>query len=164
MAPLQIISSEAEALLVHEALYHIVASATLDADRVAAFLRLIGLKASPQQPIALPRSFLLHLGAAFRLLAWEERGFHFHGGAGLPAAEQVFGDTFSSLSDPGADPTELCGAILSLNIQRFAWHGPRDLAADVVLDELTDDAALDAVAEFLWANRHIGSVAECPQP
>jgi hypothetical protein len=49
-----------------------------------------------------------------------------------------------------------------LSVERFAWHGPRDLAADVALDELTDDAALDALAEYLWATRRAGTATDGP--
>jgi hypothetical protein len=44
-------------------------------------------------------------------------------------------------------------------VERFAWHGRRDWNAAVVLDPLEDDAALDALAEFLFKHRHIGPLA-----
>jgi hypothetical protein len=62
------------------------------------------------------------------------------------------------------DPTEFCVRLLRLSIERFAWNGPRDLNADVALDDGSEDAALDALAEYLWATRHAEAVADRPQP
>jgi hypothetical protein len=81
----------------------------------------------------------------------------------LPEARQVIRDAFRSLADPGADPTELCVTVLRLSAERFAWSGPRDLDADVALDDLADDTALDALAEYLWATRRRSLAAVDPQ-
>jgi hypothetical protein len=54
--------------------------------------------------------------------------------------------------------------VLRLAVERFAWHGQRDLAADVAVDDLADDAALEALAEYLWAGRHAATVAGGPPP
>lgn len=72
-------------------------------------------------------------------------------------------DAFRSLNNPEADPTELGVAVLRLSVERFAWHGQPELHADVALDDLVDDAALDALAEYLWATRHAGTVTDSPQ-
>jgi hypothetical protein len=142
----------------------VAADAARDAARVGRFLEHLGLGATPEQPRPLPAAFLLHLGAALRLLAWEAQGFCFHRQAGLPEARQAIRDAFRSLADPGADPTALGAAVLRLAVERFAWGGPRDLDADVALDDLTDDAALEALAAYLWATRHTGPAANGPQP
>jgi hypothetical protein len=68
------------------------------------------------------------------------------------------------LTDPDADATELGVGVVRLFAERFAWHARRDLGADVALDTLDDDAALDALAEFLWAVRQQGMEPESPQP
>lgn len=47
-----------------------------------------------------------------------------------------------------------------LAIKHFAWHGWSDLDADIALDEIEEDAALDALAELLWETRHEGSAPE----
>ncbi len=83
-----------------------------DADRVGIFLGALGLGATPNEPRPMPAGFLLHLGAALRLLMWETKGFFFHRDAGLPDARQAIRDAFNSLNSPDADPTELCMAIL----------------------------------------------------
>lgn len=103
--------------------------------------------------MALPRHFLLHLRAALRLWLWEGQGFLFHRAIGLPAARDVIGAAFRSLEDPGADPTPLTCTVLRLAVECFAWNGLRELGADMALDDTVDEAALDALAEYLWACR-----------
>jgi hypothetical protein len=138
----------------------VAVDAARDAERVRLFLKHLGIEAAPDKPCRLPAGFLLHLGAALRLLAWETQGFFCHRAAGLPEARQAIRDAFRSR----ADPTELSVAVLRLSVERFAWSGPLDLTADVALDDLTDEAALDALAEFLWATRHTGPWPDGCQP
>jgi hypothetical protein len=128
--------------------------AARQAELACAFLNFLGIPASKN----LPAAFLLHLGAAMRLISWESHGFFFHGDGSVPEGKEAIRDAFRSLAAPKADPTGLCVNVLRLSIERFAWTGQRDLHADMALDDITDDAALDALAEFLWASRHIGSV------
>ena len=108
--------------------------------------------------------FLLHLGAAVRLLHMESQGFHYHRDAGLPSAKLAMVRAFLWFDDPAATPNEFTVAVMGLFLARFAWHARRDLGADVALDDLTDEAALDAIAELLWATRHARQVAGGPQP
>jgi hypothetical protein len=137
--------------------------AARDADRVCAFLTELRLSGTADKPLRMPAAFMLHLGAALRLLSWEAQGIFVHREAGLPDAWQAIRDAVHSLQDREADPTPLCVAILRLSVDRFAWHGLRDLGGDVTVDDLTDDAALDSLAEFLWATRRDGAVTDCPQ-
>jgi hypothetical protein len=141
----------------------VAVDAARDADRVIQFLSRLGLGATPEKPRAMPAEFLLHLGVALRLLNWESQGFFFHREMGLPEADRTIQDAFLSLTDPAAVSTELLLTVLRLSVERLAWGGPSDLAADVALDELTDDGALDLLAEFLWASRHAHSVTGNPQ-
>ena len=138
----------------------VASGAARDAERVGLFLHEIGLSACPNQPRNLPAGFLLHLAAALRLLVWETQGFFFHQADGLPSARQAIRDAFHALQDPGADPRDFCVHVLRLSLERFAWNGPRDLHADIALDDLSDDAALDVLAEFLWASRHLVTAKE----
>jgi hypothetical protein len=142
----------------------VAAAAARDADRVAHFLHTLGLSASPDQPRRLPAAFLLHLAAALRLLLWERQGFFFHQAAGLPSARQALHAAFHALHHPDADPSPFCIQVLRLSLERFAWNGPRDLHADIALDDLSDDAALDVLAELLWACRHLATAKEDCQP
>jgi hypothetical protein len=142
----------------------VAADAARDADRVCLFLDFLGLPGNPEKPRPMPAAFLLHLGAALRLLIWESEGFCDRT-AGLPEARQAILDAFQSLHDPKADPAELCVTVIRHSVERFAWNGRRDLNADVALDDLTgDDGALDALAEFLWASRHFTNTTDGLQP
>lgn len=140
------------------------AAAARDADLVGLFLRELGLTGTADQPVSLPARFLCQLAAALRLLVWEAQGFFFHRAAGLPSADQALDDAFAVLLDPSADPTQLGINVLRLSLERFAWHGLGDRNADIALDDLTDDAALDVLAEFLWASRQIPTAQEDCQP
>lgn len=142
----------------------VTAAAERDADAVGFFLRELGLAGNPQQPRKLPASFLLHLAAALRLSVWETQGFAFHQDAGLPPARQAISDAFHALADANANPTELCIAVLRLSLERFAWNRPRHWNADIALDDLNDEAALDLLAEFLWTHRHVATSKEDCQP
>jgi hypothetical protein len=130
----------------------VAVDAARDADRVIVFLEAVRPKGMQYGPI--PASFLLRLGVALRLLAWETQGFFFHRQAGLPEARRALQDAFLSLREPNADPTELRATVLRLSLERFAWTGQPDLNADVALSDLNEDAALDAMAEHLWKIRH----------
>ena len=140
----------------------VMADAARDADRVGRFLADLGLRGSPEKPRVLPERFLLHVGAALRLLSWVEHGLLFHGRAGLLEVLQAIQQDLQTLHRPDANPCELYTAVLRIFVERFAWHGRGDLDADVTLDDLTAEAALDALAEHLWANRHAGTATDGP--
>ena len=142
----------------------VAVDAARDASRVVLFLDALGLEATPEKPMSLPSRFLLQLGAALRLLDWEAQGFSFHRAVGLPEAREVIRHAFGSLNDSTVDWKDLCVCVLRLSLERFAWHGWRDLGAPVAIDDLDDEAALDALAEYLWATRHPGTVMEGPHP
>src|SRR5437588_1115435 len=80
----------------------VAVAAARDAERVGLFLGHLGIGGTPEQPRPMPAGFLLHLGAALRLLAWEAQGFFFHRQAGLPEARVAIRDAFRSLADPDA--------------------------------------------------------------
>ena len=133
--------------------------AARDAENVVLFLSELGFTPSGDRPVRLPAAFLLALGAALRLLTWESSGLHVHQDSGLPGAERAIIDAFGHLEDTAEvealPPVELPRRVVALFADRFAWHGRRDLDADVVLDDYDDEAALDALAQFLWEARDI---------
>jgi hypothetical protein len=147
-----------------DCLAFVAIEAARDADVTTFFLGTLGFQASPGKPVRLPARFLLHLGAALRLLRWEVHGFYYHRAAGLPDAAEAIREALLSAQDPAADPKEFCVAVLRLTVERFAWAGCAVMAADVAVDELADEQALEALAEYLWANRHATGVADGSQP
>jgi hypothetical protein len=143
-----------------ELITRVVEQAVSDADLTAHILTLVGLGPPPGEVRRLPATFLLELGAACRLLAWEVAGLTLHRQAGLPSAQDAFRDAFlddaARLADPSApDPgPSLTRDVLALTIDRLAWAGPAYFRAEVLLDTPDEDALVEAMARFLWDHRH----------
>ncbi len=131
----------------------VAVDASRDADLVHLFLSKAGLLGTSEKPIRLPAAFLLRLGSALRLLVWETQGLSFHRAAGLPESREAVHQAVLSLSEPDADSTDFCKSVFRLSIQHFAWSGVVDLGADVFIDEFEEDALLDALADYLWAQQ-----------
>ncbi len=142
----------------------ILAIAARDGARARRFLSQLAPGLTREKWLSLPFGFVLSVGTALRLLAWEKQGFSCLREAGLPTWLEVLRDAFVALKNSHTVPPDLPMAVLRLSLERFAWHAPHFFGGDVTLDDLTDDAALDALAEFLWAGRHAGDAAAGPQP
>jgi hypothetical protein len=110
-----------------------------------------------QKPIRLPAEFLLGLGAALRLLAWEWKGIRVHRAAGLAAGRDALLDVFRSTTDAeaAARNQQLPSRVVALTCEVFAWAGQIELNVDVTLDPADEEPALEALADFLWSNRHL---------
>src|SRR4051794_36048358 len=106
-----------------EMLAAMAAQAERSADRVSCFLDVLGLKATPQEPLALPRDILLELAAALWLWDWERSGIDVHRGAGLPPAETAIEQALRSLGDPDrtGHGRELLSRVVWLHLWHFAW-------------------------------------------
>ena len=122
--------------------------AARDADRVGQFLHSCGLQGSRDRPLRLPGNILLDLGAALRLLAWEQNGIRVHVDAGLPPAGEVLRDVLQGVTDAltqpfSAAPCTLACRVMALFAERFSWHGRKELNADVTLDECTTKPFLE---------------------
>jgi hypothetical protein len=140
--------------------------AVRDADLTAHILTHVGLGPPPGEVRHLPATFLLELGAACRLLAWEVAGLTFHCQAGLPSARDALRDAFRDAAARAADPSApdpgpaLSRAVFALTVDRLAWTGPAYLRAEVLLDTPDEDALVEAMARFLWDHRHRPSAIE----
>jgi hypothetical protein len=132
--------------------------AAVDADRVVLFLRRLGITSSEEKPVHLPGWLLLGLGAALRLLVWERNGTRSLLNANLPPAREAIRDLFSTATDRPAQleplAQELTMRIFRVRIDQMAWHGRSLWDADLVLGEAEEDLLVDALAGFLWQNRH----------
>jgi hypothetical protein len=111
-----------------------------------------------EKPVLLPAAFLLRLGAAIRLLMWEQNSICIHLAAGLPPAREALRDVFHAPIDPEAASRieDLPKRVFCLSVEHFAWAGRIELAADVTLDPVDEQMALEALADFLWNHRHLG--------
>lgn len=137
-----------------EMLAAVAANAESDADRVHRFLHYLGISGLPENPLTLPRGFLVHLGAALRLLLWESQGVFVHREAGLPDAQQAICDAFELLDEPNADATSFCIAVMRLSVEHFASSTLAEIGADVAIEAADRDVLLDALADFLWKHSH----------
>ena len=137
----------------------IARDAARDADRVSRFLD--ALSVTPpgrwlaEKSVKLPGDFLLALGAALRLVFWEQQKLTAHREAGLPAAREALRDVLLAVTVPEAAARirDLVARVLAFTVERFAWNAGAKLGVDVVLGEAKEDPLLDAVADFLWAQR-----------
>jgi hypothetical protein len=132
-----------------------------DADRVVvyldSFLRHIpGVDASASR-YNFPSWFLFELAAALRLYLWEHNGIRAHLDAGLPTADEAIQAVFRRLNDVGTptatDHAPLSSQVLRLFVERFAWFGQPDLAADMLLGEAIEDELVDVLAKLIWTHR-----------
>jgi hypothetical protein len=157
---------EAEQRDVERFLASIIRDAELDADRVAAFLKLQGYTPLPlpKMPIAqesVPTGpaaeVLLNLAAALRLRSWELAGLTSYLPADLPSAVDALAAAAELGSQPQQPATPGDGAIAQYvfrtSIERFSRDGQSCLGTDVLLEQLDSDDLLDDVAAFLWGQR-----------
>ncbi|MFO0866546.1 MAG: hypothetical protein U0744_18225 [Gemmataceae bacterium] len=132
---------------------YVCLEAARNGHRLAEFLRCVGLESSVDAPLRLSRGFLIYLAAALRLHAWESEGFYVHQEYGLPPADAAVRNAFKELDRDEADARSFWNAVLQVSIDRFSWRGPLELKADVALDELEDEEAIEMIAQLLWESR-----------
>ena len=135
----------------------VVGEASRDAERVDVFLKRLGLENCANRTVQLPAHFFLDLGAALRLLDWEERGIGVHLDVGLPPARQAVREVLLSLTampdSPSTPADSLAYRVMIVFIEHFAWSGCAELGADVTLGETHEEAFLELLADFLWEHR-----------
>src|SRR5262245_23659798 len=83
--------------------------AARDADHVCRFLDRLGLPATPEKPRPMPAGFLLDLGAALRLLAWEVQGIFIHREAGAARGSRSDPECVSVRQRSGRGPGRTLG-------------------------------------------------------
>ncbi len=146
-----------------ELIDRVAEQAARDADMTAGFLEAIGLTPPSGEARHLPGDFLLELGAAMRLLAWEVDGLDLHG-AGLPTARdailRVFRDATNRLRNQSFPIPSLGRDVFRISVERLAWVGPRDLHAEILLDVPDEDTLVEAMARFLWDRRAVASAGD----
>src|SRR3954453_197751 len=115
-----------------ELIARVAEQAARDADLAAEFLKGVGLDPPPGTTRALPGDFLLELGAAMRLLAWERDGLELRD-SGLPAPQAAILEAFQGairrIHDPSSPAPSLGRIVFRISVELLAWVGPRDLHA-----------------------------------
>lgn len=138
----------------------VVVGADADARRVVAYLRAAGFGQEPGGAGPIPADVVLDLAAVLRLRAWEAAGLTAHLEAGLPSAEVAMKELIATMRAAANDPDALARvgrlsqAVFGVQVTRFIWAGPRELRAEVALDDIDDDRFVEVLATFLWAARH----------
>lgn len=137
-----------------------------DAGRACDFLREVGLAPRPGEMRRLPEAFLLDLGAAMRLFAWEEAGFTAHLEADLPTAREAilraFSEAASETEGPIESPFRFCEAVFRLSVDRFSWTGRQHMNGEVLLDVPDEDAFVEAMARLLWEHKNTPKLEDDP--
>jgi hypothetical protein len=168
----------AERRSVERLLEGIIRNAHYKAHLAAAFLNSCGYRPKKNQARTIStrqeddslrqraEKFLLNLGAAMQILVWERAGLRPELPAELPTAEEAFrkllppeaaGDSTNALVEP-----ELSMMVFRTWLERFSHTSRETLNTDVLLPtrSISKDELLDAMADFLWANRHLADAKE----
>ena len=112
------------------------------------------------------QGFLLNLGAALQLASWERAGLRSELPADLPTSSEAFQNLVPPQvlgSSDGAPVTpDLSMKVFKTWLQLFSRSSRATLNTDVLLPTkaVSEDELLDALADFLWANRHLADVKE----
>jgi len=127
------------------------------AARVAGFLGRFGVSGTKESPIALPAELLLGLDLALRFQVWELNAITAHLDAGLPSSDHVLKRVMSLLQ--GNELREyvrnLDSRAIKILREQFVWQASGEQCADIaIVTDGNEDAFLDALADFLWTNRH----------
>lgn len=175
MQPLDI--DDAQRRSVEKFLEAVIRDAHYKAKLAAAFLKEYGFRPSKGRSNSTPSlpeghrtrqcgCFLLNLGAAMQILAWERAGLRRELPTDLPTAEEAFRNLMPAETPGGPDKTpivaELSMKVFRTWLQRFSRSSRATLNTDVLLPAKTvsEDELLDALADFLWANRHLADAKE----
>ncbi|MDB6085821.1 MAG: hypothetical protein JWN43_3702 [Gammaproteobacteria bacterium] len=141
----------------------LVRDALEDAQNVIRLLEALGIHPRAEGvTLFLPAEFLLGLGAWARLFRWERLGITLHRDSGIGSADEVLRRVFLQLAqkqeDESAFGPSLWNRLIHFTARRLACTGQELLGAEVTLQEnqSDDEALLDALAHFIWQNRHHG--------
>jgi hypothetical protein len=133
-----------------------------DAEHVAVFLRSWLQSLGLGHAASFPRGFLAELAAILRIALWQRGGLPADLENAFPPAAELLeqlirgfiADPLSFVSTASGDRHGLRSQVESIWLARCAWTAPSELAADVWLGDIDEDLLVNALAEFLWTNRH----------
>ena len=107
------------------------------------------------------------ISAWIQLIAWKLEGVYDHVHMPLPDMVEAGQDLLhrimnqpASFDAPGGRP--LTWKVLGVWLVGFAWESGLAVEGDTVLGMVDEDSFVDAMAQFLWANRHLNSIRESP--
>ena len=138
------------------------------ADLTISFLEELGVLPAPEKrhdhPLMLPAEALLELGPqVLRITSWEDQGYSPFLTTKLPTAKEALCSLAERMRHNPAsfrceqEPPPLLVTVLDTAMRDFAWNGRSEWGCDVLVGPIDDEeAALDAFAAFIWAQRHAG--------
>jgi hypothetical protein len=172
---MQPIVDDAQRRSVEGFLEAVVRDANYMADLTAAFLNAHGIRpkkglgasgcALPANSSTLTRAHgvLMNMAAALRIRSWERAGLRPQLPADLPSSSEAFRNLVPEVvGSPEGTPVvpELSAKVFRTWLQRFSRSSRAALSTDVMLPTKTvsQEDLLEALADFLWANRHLADV------
>ncbi len=172
MQPLVV--DEAQKRSVEKFIEAVIRQARYQADLAAAFLLASGYRPCNKQldpQHSLPEDhptrqraehFLLNLGAAMQIAAWERAGLRPELPADLPTAEEAFRNALATGAEKPHLELELQSRVFRTWLQLFSRSSRRALGADILLpvSAVSEDELLEALADLLWNNRHLAEPEE----
>lgn len=90
---------------------------------------------------------LLALGAALRVLRWEQSGL-LRPFMGLPSAKEAVAESLQSTRF-----AKLADQVVSIFTEHFSWLAAEECGVDLLVEIADEDALAQKLAEFIWANR-----------
>ena len=143
--------------LPHAMAQAVVCHAERQADLVA--IHIHATKGFDSRTTRLPAAFFLELAAVLELGLWERRDLLRHVQTHLPtyrqAADQLVARCQKGREEfDGPNATPLSIQVLRVWLEHFAWDGPEQLCAEVVLGDMNEDDFIDLLADFVWTHRH----------
>jgi hypothetical protein len=109
---------------------------------------------------------LLNLAAALRIASWERAGLRSELSADLPSSTEAIQRLVPPESPDSSESApvvpELSAQVFRTWLERFSRSSRATLGTDIVLptNAVSEDELLDALADFLFENRHLADVRE----
>jgi hypothetical protein len=100
---------------------------------------------------------LLAVAESLRFKIWELNHRTWHLAAGLPNSDEVLTTALLSVNREALGTMVNLLHVKSLQLfhDHYVWHAKATSQVDLVFENLLDDRHLDAIADFLWNNRHV---------
>jgi len=105
----------------------------------------------------LSHDILLKLDAWTRIFRWERAGVSGHLESGIPSSAEVLADVEREFrGQPAVYPVQELGRrVFVFALQSMSWRLNATYLEAEIIDTTAPEELLDALAQLLWANRHL---------
>ncbi|MDB5387696.1 MAG: hypothetical protein JWM11_3342 [Planctomycetaceae bacterium] len=113
-------------------------------------------QSASEAPFDLSPEFLLAVAISLRFKIWELNNHRWHLDAGLPSSDEILTRALQPVlrEDLGTLTHHLHVTSLQIFQDHFVWYVKAQSQVNLTFDDSLDDEHLDAIADFLWNNRH----------